>query len=81
VARLARAGPDGKAGDWQVFQPPDGFERNSMFVDEMRHFIEVARGKAEPICSLEEGVYALKLALAAGEAGSADEVRKIGGNG
>jgi predicted dehydrogenase len=36
-----------------------------MFLDQMRHFIAVARGEAEPACTLNEGVHALQLALAA----------------
>jgi predicted dehydrogenase len=49
----------------ESFSPPEGFERNQLFVAQMRHFIEVVRGEAEPICSLEDGVHALRLALAA----------------
>jgi predicted dehydrogenase len=35
-----------------------------MFMEEMRHFIAVAHGKEEPICTLEDGQRALQLALA-----------------
>jgi predicted dehydrogenase len=44
---------------------PDGFERNQLFVAQTRHFLEVASGKADPVCSLEDGVRALELALGA----------------
>ena len=47
------------------FPPPEGFERNQLFVRQMRHFIEIARGEAEPVCTLEDGIRALELALAA----------------
>jgi predicted dehydrogenase len=47
------------------FAPPEGFERNTMFLDQMRHFIGVARGEAEPACTLDDGVRALQMALAA----------------
>ncbi len=53
---------------WEVFPTPEGFERNWMFVDEMKHFIEIANGPAQPLCSLEDGIYALKLALGAAQA-------------
>jgi predicted dehydrogenase len=33
----------------EAFFPPDGFERNQLFVAQTRHFIETARGAAEPI--------------------------------
>ncbi len=32
-----------------------------MFMDEMRHFLEVARGEAQPVCTLEDGVRVMKL--------------------
>jgi predicted dehydrogenase len=49
----------------QTFSPPEGFERNQLFVAQMRHFIETAQGESEPICTLEDGILALRLALAA----------------
>lgn len=51
----------------ETFSPPEGFERNQLFVSQTRHFIETARGEAEPLCSLEDGIMALRLALAAVE--------------
>jgi predicted dehydrogenase len=51
----------------ETFFPPDGFERNQLFVAQTRHFLAIARGESEPICSLEDGVMALRLALAAYE--------------
>jgi predicted dehydrogenase len=52
---------------WELHAPPEGFERNSMFLEELRHFLAVARGQVEPVCSLEDGIQALRLALAARE--------------
>jgi len=51
----------------ETFSPPEGFERNQLFVAQTRHFLEVVRGEAEPVCTLEDGVMALRLALAAYE--------------
>lgn len=51
----------------ESFFPPEGFERNQLFVAQMRHFLEVARGESEPVCTLEDGIRALQLALAAKE--------------
>jgi len=51
----------------QIFAPPDGFERNQLFVSQMRHFLATARGEADPVCMLEDGILALRLALAAKE--------------
>ena len=49
----------------QIFSPPDGFERNQLFVAQTRHFIESVRGESEPVCTLADGIMALRLALAA----------------
>jgi predicted dehydrogenase len=49
----------------ETFSPPDGFERNQLFVSQTCHFVETAQGESEPLCSLEDGVMALRLALAA----------------
>ena len=51
----------------ETFSPPAGFERNQLFIAQTRHFIEVVRGEAEPVCHLGDGVMALKIALAAYE--------------
>lgn len=57
----------------ETFSPPEGFERNHLFGSQMRHFIETARGESpagmisDPLCTLEDGVMALRLALAARE--------------
>ena len=51
----------------ESFPPPEGFERNQLFVAQTRHFIETARGEKEPVCTLEDGIMALRLALAAYE--------------
>jgi predicted dehydrogenase len=50
---------------WETYSPPPGFERNALFLDEMRHFINLAKGRVTPLCSLADGKYALELALGA----------------
>jgi predicted dehydrogenase len=65
IARLLQVGQDGSMGTWQEFPPKQGFERNTLFLDELRHFREVVKGKAEPACNLHDGLVALQLALGA----------------
>ncbi len=43
---------------------PAGFERNALFLSEMRNFLEVARGTASPACTLEDGIAAVRMAEA-----------------
>jgi predicted dehydrogenase len=65
VTRLTKVGLDGKAVSLKEIYPPEGFERNWMFMDELRHFRAVLNGDAEPLCTLHDGEMALRLALAA----------------
>ncbi len=66
IVRVYRAAPDGPGQPpWEVYPAPDGFERNQLFLSEMRHFLQVVRGEALPQCTLEDGIQALKLSLAA----------------
>jgi predicted dehydrogenase len=60
--------------DWIHESPPVGFERNSMFLDEMRHFIKVVEGQDVVRCSLADGRAALEIALSALQ--SAEEGRR-----
>ncbi len=53
-----------KEGRWLAYLPPPRFERNTMFLEMMSHFLAVARGQETPRCSLDDGVQALRLALA-----------------
>ena len=61
VARLH----DAVRGEIQSVSPPPGFDRNSMFLDEMTHFLACVRGREQPVCGLGDGVAALRIALAA----------------
>ncbi len=60
----------------ETFAPPEGFERNQLFVAQTRHFLEVAHGSSAPLCTLEDGVRALELALAAKDSQSHSKVVK-----
>ena len=49
--------------DWETVLPPAGFERNTMFADEMKHFVAIMRGEQSPACTLEDGVKVLEMCL------------------
>jgi predicted dehydrogenase len=53
---------------WETQTAPSGFEREWMFVDEMRHFLACLRGEASPSCTVADGRAALEVTLAAKEA-------------
>ena len=50
--------------EWELIPPPDGFDRNDLFLAEMSHFLEVVAGVAEPVCGLDDGIQALRIAAA-----------------
>jgi predicted dehydrogenase len=54
-----------KTEAWISMTAPEGFERNQLFLEEMRHFLDVTNGEAKPICTLEDGLRTLKIVLAA----------------
>jgi predicted dehydrogenase len=47
--------------DWDEYPLPAEWERNVMFMKQMKHFVSVVRGEAEPSCSLDDGVRVMKL--------------------
>jgi predicted dehydrogenase len=61
----------------ETFPPPEGFERNQLFLAQTRHFIEIVRGESEPVCTLKDGVMALRLALAAYASQRSGMIQKI----
>lgn len=52
-------------GDWERTEPTPDFERNDLFKAEIEHMIAVSKGEATPVCTLDDGVAALQIALAA----------------
>lgn len=52
-----------RSREWNIIPGPVNFDRNDMFLSEMRHFLQVIRAEISPICSLEDGERVLRLAL------------------
>ncbi len=60
-AGLFRAAND----SWEKYSLPANFDRNDLFLDELRHFIKIVQGLENPMCTLGDGGWALRLALSA----------------
>jgi predicted dehydrogenase len=52
------------SGNWSPAEMGTAFDRNEMFLAEMRHFLGLTRGRASSACGLEDGIAALEIALA-----------------
>ena len=63
IVHLTKVGGGDNAVSLREFYPPEGFERNWMFLDELRHFRDLMKGTVEPLCSLQDGIQALRLSL------------------
>ncbi len=48
-------------GGWQEYPLAAGWERNIMFLEQMKHFVAVVNGEAQPTCTLEDGVRVQRL--------------------
>jgi len=65
------------SGRWDTRRAPDGFEREWMFFDEMRHFLACLRGEERPHCTLADGRAALEVTLAARHALAAARISAL----
>ncbi len=73
TARLFRV----EYGDWKEAALPETFDRNDLFIAETRHFLDVARKQADPICTLEDGEAVLRICLAVHQSASSGEMVKL----
>jgi predicted dehydrogenase len=62
---------------WQILPAPSDFERNHLFIAEMKNFIDVLCGVAQPRCTLEDGIQALRLALAARQSAQTGQLVRL----
>jgi predicted dehydrogenase len=53
------------SGSWLEDHVPPSFDRNDLFLDEIRHFREVVEDGIVPRCGLDDGVASLEVALQA----------------
>lgn len=63
--------------EWTSFVPPEGFERNDLFIAEMSAFLGLLRGDGISPCNLEDGIAALKIALAVHKSASEMEIVRL----
>jgi predicted dehydrogenase len=64
----------GGEGKWETYPMPEDWERNVMFMEQMKHFVSVVRGEVEPSCPLEDGIRVQKLVQAIHESDASGRV-------
>jgi predicted dehydrogenase len=57
-------GPHGAIAETQRWE---SFERNQLFIDEVRHFLDCVETRRKPVADLSDAVWSLRMALAARE--------------
>src|SRR5207248_10265244 len=67
-------------GNAAVVQRWDGFKRNQLFTDELRHFLDCVETRRKPITDLGDGVSSLRMALAARESMASGKVVELAPN-
>lgn len=55
---------DVNRGEWELVPLPPGFERNDLFLNEMKNFLMTLAGEQQAVSTLDDGVANLRIALA-----------------
>jgi predicted dehydrogenase len=63
---------------WISFVPPEGYEKNWLFIEEMKAFLSYLRGETNSPCTLDDGIKALEIALAIHRSAAEKSLMKLG---
>src|SRR5690606_21971161 len=47
--------------EWDIFSLPNDWERNVMFLEQTKHFVDLVKGNMNPSCTLEDGIQVQRL--------------------
>ena len=64
-------------GEWEAYPIDETWERNVMFLEQMKHFVSVVRGETEPTCTLDDGVRVQQLVQAIHESNATGRVVEL----
>lgn len=56
---------DANTDTWQIFAPPEGWHMNSMYIDEMKHFLECIRKGRRTTLPVSEAIAVMNVVFAA----------------
>jgi predicted dehydrogenase len=69
---------NGQPNEWVTIPVPEGFERNHLFLAEMRHFLDMIETRSPSICGLQDGRKALELVFAAHLSARSGQMVRLG---
>lgn len=64
-------------GKWKKLSVPKNFDRNTMFIDEMHHFLTCITNSEQPLCTIDDGITALRIALSAKQSAKEKQLVKL----
>jgi predicted dehydrogenase len=73
---VTRYAQDGSVADSQQWT---GFDRNQLFFGELRHFLDCLETRSKPMVDLDDGIWSLRMALAARESMTSGRVVELDG--
>jgi predicted dehydrogenase len=73
VTRYAQDGSVAESFEWR------GFDRNQLFLDELRHFLDCVKTRNKPVVDLADGISSLRMALAARESMASGRLVELDG--
>ncbi len=62
---------------WEAFQEPTGYDLNTMYVEEMRHFVDCVQHCKQTVTDIHSGVKTLEAILAAKESARDGQIKKV----
>lgn len=72
VTRYGEDGTIAESAQWK------DFDRNQLFLDELRHFLDCLETRRKPVVDLNDGIWSLRMALAARESMATGRVCGVG---
>ncbi len=72
VTRYDREGKVAESTRWE------NFDRNQLFLDQLRHFLDCVETRRKPVVDLQDGIWSLRMALAAKESIAAGRAIELG---
>lgn len=66
-----------KTKKWTAYRDPKNFDRNAMFLDEMKQFLTCVRGRKQTTVPFSEGVASLRIALAAKKSAASGKMIRL----